>query len=988
MRKFTSFLYVAVFTIATFVAFNKEAKASHAAGGEIVYEWLGDSTYRFFFKFYRDCTGISQPTSVSLCFFNSCTNTTFNRTMTQWTGTVPPYNQPNGSPVSAGCSQYTNKCQNSSSSVPGYREWWYSVIETLPLACNSWKFAVWISARNNSNNIVGGNLYVETIFNSSFTWANSSPYFSIKPIPYVCVNQQYTYNNGAIDPNGDSLVSQIINPLVGSSCQNAATNIGLVNQTPVISFPTNPLQTGNNNFSLNTATGQMSFTATQQGASTLSIRTTEYRNNQFLGSIIRDVQVQVLPCSAVVPKIDTPSIVTTVTGGQWLNNQVNGCIDQKIEFCFDIESQDTGAIIIVEDNHASSIPAATMTYTNQKTDSVRGCFSWTPGAADAGLNNIILTMKDSTCRPPGILLVYAITVPIYVWPTTKAVPDTSICSNEAAFLGVTGGGNYTWTVLPGGDQNSLNNPNIPNPVATPNKTSTYVVTSGASSFCKDNSDTVTVNVLQGPSFQGQDDVIGCPGKTISLNIKPTATQGAKYNYKWTPATYLSSDTISNPTTNTPVDITYIVVVGSDKNNCKARDTVNIDVLDGFNLDNPDTVICEGETIEIRGKGDTRYTYNWVDTSGSTLSSPGTLITKITPIKEGTNTYVLRASYTGCDDSLASITIEAQPIPTVTVSPDASICFDDTISVKGEVIPASYTGYTYKWTPGSSLNDDAILNPIFKGTATTTLSLRVASSVGCADTEQVTISVYPADFLQVSSDTAICPGDTASLTLTVPVGTKYTWSPDINISSTDGLTPKAWPVANRLYTIYGVDPNNCKDTANVKIVVRPKAILHLPDSVRIYPKESYQMDPQGNCLYYSWFPPLGLSNPSSGNPIARPEVNTRYIVRGTTEGGCTVTDSVDVLVMEDSYVKLPNAFAPGNGRNGVFKLVGRGDFELKSFAVYNRWGVKMFETKDINEGWDGRFNDKPQPMGVYIYTVDGISPTGRAINKQGNVTLVR
>ncbi len=989
MRKFTSFLCVVVFTIITITAFNKDAKASHAAGGEIVYEWLGDSTYRFFFKFYRDCTGISEPTSVNLCFFNSCTNTTFTSQMTKWTGTVPPYNLSNGSPVSAGCSQYTNKCQNSSSSVPGYREWWYTTIETLPLACNSWKFAVWISARNPSNNINGGNLYIETIFNSSFTWANSSPYFSIKPIPYVCLNQPYTFNNGAIDPDGDSLVSNVINPLVGSSCQNPANNIGLnTAQTPAITFPGNPIQT-TNQFSLNTATGQMTFTATQQGPSTLSIRTSEYRNNQFLGSIIRDVQVQVMPCSAIIPKIDTPSIVTTVTGGQWLNNQVNGCIDQKIEFSFDIGSADTAAILIVEDNTASSLPAATITYQNQKTDTVTGSFTWTPGAADAGLNNVILTIKDSTCRPPGILLVYAITVPIYVWPSTKAVPDTSICSNEAAFLGVTGGGQYTWTILPGGTPNSLNNPNIANPIATPKVTTTYVVSSGASSFCANNKDTVVVDVLQGPSFQGQNDTIGCPGNPIELDVKPATVQGVTYNYSWTPATYLSSTTVANPTATTPVDITYYVEIGSSANKCKALDTVEIDVLDGFSIENPDTTICLGESIVIRGTGDSRYSYLWNDTSvNSSFDSKTIIDATITPMPHGKYTYTLAASHTVCpNDSTASITVEVQPVPTVQVSPDASLCFGDTIGLKGEVTPA-YTGYTYKWNPGSSLDDDAILTPVFTATGTTTLVLTASTGVGCVGTDSVTVSVYPAKFVDLSSDTAICPGDTARLTLTVPAGTEYRWYPDQNISSTGSLTPNVWPVANRRYMVAGKDANNCKDTSYVKVVVRPKAILHLPDTVRIYPGEQYEMDPEGNCLYYSWFPELGLSNPRSGHPIAKPEVNTRYIVKGNTEGGCTVTDSVDVLVMDDSYVKLPNAFAPGNGRNSVFKIVGRGQIELKRFVVYNRWGAKMFETKDINEGWDGRFNDKPQPMGVYIYTVEGTTPGGRNITQQGNVTLVR
>ncbi|MBS1585873.1 MAG: gliding motility-associated C-terminal domain-containing protein, partial [Bacteroidetes bacterium] len=53
-----------------------------------------------------------------------------------------------------------------------------------------------------------------------------------------------------------------------------------------------------------------------------------------------------------------------------------------------------------------------------------------------------------------------------------------------------------------------------------------------------------------------------------------------------------------------------------------------------------------------------------------------------------------------------------------------------------------------------------------------------------------------------------------------------------------------------------------------------------------------------------------------------------------------------------------------------------------------WGVKMFETNNIDEGWDGTYKGKPQPMGVYVYMVEAISPTGRKFVKQGNVTLIR
>ncbi|MEZ5016171.1 MAG: gliding motility-associated C-terminal domain-containing protein [Flavipsychrobacter sp.] len=977
----------------------QQAKATHASGAEIVYEWLGDSTYRFFFKFYRDCTlnpngtpaTAAPPNTVNLCFFNNCTNTAYNRVMTRWTGTIPP-GVANGTQVSRGCSMTRTDCENPNSSVPGYEEWWYSVIEPLPLACNSWKFAAWINARNTSNNIGGGQLYVETTFNSANTWANNSPYFSIKPIPYVCINTPYTFNNGSIDADGDSLVSEVIRPLnapTGNSCTNPAQLMGLRAQPtgfPAITFPGNPIQS-NGSFSLNPSTGQINFTASLIGAETMTIRTREYRNGQLLGSIMRDIQVQVLQCNPTIPKIDTPSI--DIKGGQWLNNQANGCIDQKMEFCFDVTSADTDAIIILEDNLKQSLPTASISYKNQRTDTVTACFSWTPTVADVGLNNIIITIKDSTCKPPGILLSYTISIPIYIWPSTKAVPDTSICENDAAFLGATGGGNYTWTILSGGTPNSLNNPNIANPIARPTTTTTYVVTSGASSFCTNNTDTVKVDVLSGPKFDGQDDVITCPGKPTALDVKPDNTTGVTYTYNWTPTTYLSSTTKADPTSTTPVDITYYVEIGSNVNSCKGRDTIMIDVLDGFNIENPDTIICAGQSVQIRANGDTRYKYTWTDDAASGVVSNRDIIApSLTPAPHGEYTYTVKASYAGCDDSIATLKVEVQPIPSVVVNPDKSICFDDTTSLSADVTPANYTNYSYKWTPGASLNNDAITNPIFKGTGTTTLILTASTSIGCEGKDTVTVNVFPADFINVSNDTAICPGDTAIIAMTVPTGTQYYWSPDISINSTEDMSPKVWPVANQLYTVYARDINNCKDTARVKIKVQPKAILHLPDSIRLYPKETYHMNPEGNCVYYSWFPTVGLSNPSIGNPRATPDVNTRYIVRASTEGGCMATDSIDVLVIEDSYVKLPNAFTPGNGNNATFKIVGRGAIELKSFAIYNRWGTKVFETKDANQGWDGRFNGEPQPMGVYIYSIEATTPTGRTINKQGNVTLIR
>jgi gliding motility-associated-like protein len=149
-----------------------------------------------------------------------------------------------------------------------------------------------------------------------------------------------------------------------------------------------------------------------------------------------------------------------------------------------------------------------------------------------------------------------------------------------------------------------------------------------------------------------------------------------------------------------------------------------------------------------------------------------------------------------------------------------------------------------------------------------------------------------------------------------------------------------------------------------------------------------MDPRGNGLYYQWSPSVGLSKTNIANPIASPPVNTRYFVTSWTEAGCIAKDSIDVIVRDETNLGLPNAFTPGSAPNDLLRLNKNGIAVLKLFKVFNRWGAVIFETTNIDEGWDGTFNGKPQPMGVYVYMIDATTSTGKRFTKQGNVTLIR
>ncbi len=964
------------------------SKANHAAGGEIIYEYLSGTKYRVYFKFYRDCTGPAAPATQPLCITESCTNTTSTVNLKKWPNT--------GKPVSPGCSQYPTTCQSPNATLPGYEEHWYYEDIDLPFQCDSWKFYTYIGNRNTSKNITGSSglyFYVETTFNNTGTFeGNSSPYFSIKPIPYVCINQPYTYNNGAVDGNGDSLVTEIVMPLTGVTiCGGtpvATTFAPATGGFPIYNLATNPIQTSNT-FTINPATGQIGFTPTDAGAYIITFRTKEYRDGKLIGYIMRDVQVQVLACNNVAPKMDIK--LNTIKNGNYTAGTIFGCTDQELSFCFDIISSDTESVYSIEDNHLASIPSSTLTYTNQYNDSVRGCFSWTPQVSDGGkLKNLIVTAKDSTCKPPGIMIYYSYTIPIKIWGPVKTVDDTTICPGEIAYLNASGGGNYQWSVLPGGDPiTSLTSATIADPKATPRKKTTYVVTSTINAYCNNNRDTITVDVLPGLNFQALKDTITCPDNPIVLDLNATPPSGSKYSVKWHPSTYLNNDTLLTPTVKTKQSITYTAIITSSGSLCKGYDTVLVDILKGMTLMNVDTQVCEGKTVQVNIKGDDRYSYNWSTTGDPGVFSNANIIDPlITPSPLGKSTYKITATFPGCiKDSTAEFDIEVQPNPIVKLDDDTKKCFGDTLKLKSSILPVNYP-FTLKWTPGASLNNDNISSPIFKATETTTLTLTASTSAGCISSDDIKITVFPADFVKTTGDTAICPGTKTQIHVEGGSIKSFRWYPDLAISNKESANPYVNPNSTQVYAVYAVDTNSCYDTSFVKVIVHPKATIQLPDSIVLYPGQQTQLSPDGNCTYFSWFPSVGLSKADIANPVTKPEVNTKYSVTGTTESGCSVTDEINVIIAPESIIAVPNAFRPGHGSNSTLKVINLGDATLKNFSIYNRWGMKVFETKDINQGWDGTYNGEPQPLGVYVYMAEGVTATGKTFRKQGNITLMR
>lgn len=151
--------------------------------------------------------------------------------------------------------------------------------------------------------------------------------------------------------------------------------------------------------------------------------------------------------------------------------------------------------------------------------------------------------------------------------------------------------------------------------------------------------------------------------------------------------------------------------------------------------------------------------------------------------------------------------------------------------------------------------------------------------------------------------------------------------------------------------------------------------------------------------YKWI--FGDGNTSeSETPTYRYKNDGDYIVKLVTsnENQCRDTASVWLEVEKrKSKIMFPNAFAPnqngggtyyatGTMTNKVFRPITYSEIEDYNLKIYDKTGMVIFETRDIKQGWDGYYQDKLMPMGVYVYESRGTFADGEPFYLKGDLTL--
>ncbi|MBC8487362.1 MAG: gliding motility-associated C-terminal domain-containing protein [Bacteroidetes bacterium] len=173
-------------------------------------------------------------------------------------------------------------------------------------------------------------------------------------------------------------------------------------------------------------------------------------------------------------------------------------------------------------------------------------------------------------------------------------------------------------------------------------------------------------------------------------------------------------------------------------------------------------------------------------------------------------------------------------------------------------------------------------------------------------------------------------------------------------------------------------------------------------------ESWRFDPQGPDNYtitsvnfepeiivpvgklsWAWYKdnyPDGEVISNNQSVVVHPTESTTYFAEITLCGGMKYWDNILVQV-----IPIPNAFNPNSPveQNRVFKVFANPENRINNFKmyIYNSWGQQIFETNDINEGWDGTLNGNPCNSGVYVWVVYYEDENGTVTNK-GTVTLVK
>jgi len=487
--------------------------------------------------------------------------------------------------------------------------------------------------------------------------------------------------------------------------------------------------------------------------------------------------------------------------------------------------------------------------------------------------------------------------------------------------------------------------------------------------------------------------VACNGAATGSATAVPAGGTAPYKYSWTAAS--QSTVVATGLTAG----SYTVTV-TDAHGCSTTTSATLTqpTAVSVTLSGP-AIICQGiqGTLKATPAGGTPgYKYAWK--GPGVIGSPTGDSCSILAMTQTDTVTVFDAN--GCTAS-AQISVQLGPLMTVDITGPASICQGLSTTLCSNVHGGT-GGNTYTWQPGNALTPCENVGPA----STTTYSVSVIDNCGTTATASYTLRINPLPVTAFTSSlfsgcAPLCVQFYNTTTLAQGNSSTYLWTFG-NGDSSKSENPIYCYSNSGQYSINlsVTSDSGCSNTLNklnyITAFARPNtAFTYSPQPATIL-TPTVQFINQSNDPYgiVSWIWNFGDATDSvsnATNPVHTYQDTGRYCVSmiAMDEHGCADT-ATNCFVIEPNYtLYIPSAFTPnGDSKNPTFEP--KGEY-IKKFEMYifDRWGMQVYHTTDINQGWDGTVNGgTPSQEDTYIYRIQVTDAQKHEHTYVGSVTVLK
>jgi gliding motility-associated-like protein len=577
----------------------------------------------------------------------------------------------------------------------------------------------------------------------------------------------------------------------------------------------------------------------------------------------------------------------------------------------------------------------------------------------AGNYTVVLT-ETNGCTSSNSILIDEIPSPV---PSIIEGSAAQFCTNSGASINL--------------DQNYFNVQWYLNgfPIVNASGSSLNVISSGTyyaivadANSCAGNTSTIIVTINQHPivSLSSPAPATICSGQSITLN-----TQSGYVSYNW----FLNGNSlVTNNSSSFSASTfgTYYVTV-TDNNGCTGT-TNNIAISDAntsnFNITSSTGIynFCPEKSLNLNSNPIGGFSqFSWFKNN---VLLPGTNNAN-TIVVNTAGWYKVSGTGLGGCNVRDSVEVFEYVITTPVISaPQNEICEGG----NPVLIATNSIGTNYNWNYNSLLASSGTQS-FFNATSPGNYNVTVSFSNGCSansNTISLNAGTPPVFSIVASPNSLACIGDPILLSAQTNIQ-NVVWS-------TGEINRDIFVFISGDYEATVIDNSGCKSTESITITFSefPEVDAGPDNKATCFSNAIIKGKAEGN---YYW----SINGIDIGEENLKFEFitdKTQKLVLHAENNGCFATDTVSVIFEACNNLFVPNSFTPnGDNKNDIFIPVGK-DISTFKMIIFNRFGEEIFNSTDINNGWDGTNKGKPCQFGIYIWYIEAFDSKENLL-KSGN-----